>query len=472
MTNNNFHTIVIGAGSGGLTAAIGLAGLGKQVALVEAHHVGGDCTNAGCIPSKTLIHLARHFQKGDDPDEVFSQVVRKRNALRDQETQEVQQIENLTFIQGLARFSSPKSLIIDHGDQTRQISADNIIIATGSRARWLEIPGLPQERTLTNANFFELTEAPKHLVIAGAGIIALEMAFALNKLGTKITMFALDNRPVANAILEVSQAIQAALDRAGIRTFYQTTAKSYDESNQSLLLQQGHQFITIPEVDQVLIAIGRVPNLEALNLEQAGVRVDPSIGVVVNTFGETKVKGIYAIGDITPTSAYTHSANAQGRRVVQRIAFPLLPLSRKEPLIPNATFSDPEIASVGLTQEALAKTWHPDLIKRIRVDFKTDTDRGYTDGVENGFIIVDAVRLTGRILHVTILGPRASEMISFFTLAINQRMSLYQLFRLVYPYPTYSSGILKVADLFIKETLTQIGKEFLAYLKYRLANPG
>jgi pyruvate/2-oxoglutarate dehydrogenase complex dihydrolipoamide dehydrogenase (E3) component len=192
---------------------------------------------------------------------------------------------------------------------------------------------------------------------------------------------------------------------------------------------------------------------------------------LVNSYGETNVKGVYAIGDVTPTSAFTHSANAQGRRVVQRIAFPYLPLAKKEPLFPNATFSDPEVATVGLTQRELAEYCHPQIIKRIRVDFKDHTDRGYTDGIENGFIIVDAVRLTGRILHATIVGPRASEMISFFTLAMSQKISLYKIYRLVYPYPTFSSGILKVADFFMRETLPNLGKELSAYLKYRFVKP-
>ena len=137
----------------------------------------------------------------------------------------------------------------------------------------------------------------------------------------------------------------------------------------------------------------------------------------------------------------------------------------------NSVFSDPEVATVGLTHRQLAKQCHPEAIKRIRVDFKTDTDRGYTDGVENGFIIVDAVRLTGKILHATIVGPHASEMISFFTLAVNQKISLYKIYRLVYPYPTFSSGILKVADYFMRDTLTNIRQELSAYLRYRFASP-
>jgi pyruvate/2-oxoglutarate dehydrogenase complex dihydrolipoamide dehydrogenase (E3) component len=471
MITEHFSTIVIGAGSGGMTVAIGLAGLGRKVALIEGNHVGGDCTNVGCVPSKTLIHLAKTFKPGMNPDEVLQEVIRKRDALRDKETEEVQHLENLTFIQGMASFTTPKSIAVTHAGATRELSADNIVIATGARPRLLDIPGLPAEMILTNESLFDLTNAPKHLVIVGAGVIALEMAFAFHKIGTKVTMFALDRRPLTTSIPEASEAILAELDRRGITLHLGTVAKACDISRRTLTLQSGDKEIELHDVDKVLIAVGRVRNLEKLNLEKAGIKVDPRQGVLVNSYGETNVKGIYAIGDVTPTSAFTHSANAQGRRVTQRIAFPMLPIAKNEPLFPNATFSDPEVAAVGLTEKQMAENYHPKVIKRIRVDFKTHTDRGYTDSVENGFIIVDAVRLTGQILHATIVGPRASEMISFFTLAMSQKISLYKIYRLVYPYPTYSSGILKVADFFMRETLPNLGKELAAYLRYRLVKP-
>jgi pyruvate/2-oxoglutarate dehydrogenase complex dihydrolipoamide dehydrogenase (E3) component len=467
----HFSTIVIGAGSGGMTVAIGMAGLGRKVALIEGNHVGGDCTNVGCVPSKTLIHLAKNFGPGMNPDEVLQEVIRKRDALRDKETEEVQHLENLSFIRGMARFTAAKKLSVTHNGSSRELTADNIVIATGARPRMIDIPGLPKERTLTNESLFDLAKAPKHLVIIGAGVIALEMAFAFQKLGTQVTMFALDPRPLMTAIPEASAAIQAELECKRISTHYNSTAQNFDEPSRTLTIKKGEQLITLHNVDKVLVAIGRVKNIDSFGLEQAGVKVDPRLGILVNSYGETNIKGVYAIGDVTPTSAFTHSANAQGRRVVQRIAFPYLPLAKKEPLFPNATFSDPEVATVGLTQRELAEYCHPQIIKRIRVDFKDHTDRGYTDGIENGFIIVDAVRLTGRILHATIVGPRASEMISFFTLAMSQKISLYKIYRLVYPYPTFSSGILKVADFFMRETLPNLGKELSAYLKYRFVKP-
>lgn len=469
----HYQTIVIGAGSGGMTVAIGLTALGKEVAMIEGHHVGGDCTNVGCVPSKTLIHEAKNFKSGMDPDNALKETIRKRDELRDLETHEVKEIENLTFIEGMAKFTASKTLdVTNSAGETEEYTAGNIVIATGARPRQLKIEGLPPERYMTNIELFDLENAPKHIAIIGAGVIALEMAFAFEKLGTKVTLFALDNRALITAIPEAAEAIQASLDRKGITSYYGTTAKAYDEATQTLTLNQGENEIAVDAVDKVLVAIGRVRNIDSLGLEQARIKSDPRMGILVNAVGETNIKGVYAIGDVTPTSAFTHSANAQGRRVVQRIAFPLLPMAKKEPLFPNATFSDPEVTTVGLAPAELEAQCHPEAIKRIRVDLKGNTDRAYTDGIEEGFIIMDAVRLTGRILHATIVAPHASEMISFFTLAMSQKISLYKIYRLVYPYPTFSSGILKVGDFFMRETLTNLPKEIGAYLRYRFARPG
>ncbi len=468
----HFEVIVIGAGSGGMTVGVGLSALGKDVAMIEGHHVGGDCTNVGCVPSKTLIHEAKNFKPGMNPDDALKETIRKRNALRDLETVEVREMKGLTFIEGRAKFTAPKTLAVTNGTgETTEYTANNIVISTGARPRQLKIEGLPNERYMTNIELFDTETAPKHLVIVGAGVIALEMAFAFEKLGTKVTLFALDKRALTTAIPEAAEAIQASLDRKGISSYYGATAKAYDETTQTLTLVQGDTEIAVENVDKVLVAIGRVRNIDSLGLEQAGVTFDMRTGIAVNSYGETNIKGIYAIGDVTPTSAFTHSANAQGRRVTQRIAFPLLPVAKKEPLFPNATFSDPEVATVGLTATELESQCHPEAIKRIRVELKGNTDRAYTDGIEEGFIIVDAVRLTGQILHATIVAPHASEMISFFTLAMSQKISLYKIYRLVYPYPTFSSGILKVADFFMRETLTNILGELKTYLRYRFARP-
>lgn len=468
---DSFHTIVIGAGSGGLTVAVGLANLGKSVAVIEALHVGGDCTNVGCVPSKTLIHQAEE-RGAHDPIGALAEVRRKRDALREKETHEFGELKNLNLIAGRARLAGSGRVVValpEGGERT--LSAAHIVIATGARPRVIPIAGLPADRALTNESVFEIAAAPRHLAIIGGGVIGMELAFAFRKLGSQVSVITTAPRVMDRFPPEVSAALDASLRAKGVAVYAGASAHSYDESSATLRVERAGQLTALEGVDYVLIAVGRERNLEGLGLETAGVRFSPREGIATDSYGRTSVPGIYAIGDVTATSAFTHSANAQGRRVVQRIAFPWLPARAPEPFYPSATFSDPEVATAGMRQQQIAARFHPKLLRRIRVDLVTQTDRGYTDDLRQGFIMVDALRLTGRILSVTIVGPRASEMISLFTLAIQEGLSLYKLYRVVYPYPTFSSGIQKVADAFLRATLTGLRGELFAYLRYRWARP-
>ncbi|MGB9754859.1 MAG: hypothetical protein C0183_21385 [Roseiflexus castenholzii] len=467
---DHFHTIVIGAGSGGLTVAYGLASLGRRVALIEARHVGGDCTNVGCVPSKMLIHLAG--QRGSDATTVFAEVRRRRDALRAQETHEFGAVANLSLIIGRARIVAPHQVAValPHGSE-RILTARHIVVATGTRPRLLTVPGLPAERALTNERIFEIDHTPRHLAIIGGGAIGVELAFAFRNLESRVSIINIAPRVLTRYPPEASRAIEESLRTRGVALHLNARVDSYDEAAHTLRIECAGQTTSLDEVDAVLIAVGRERNVEGLGLEKAGVRVTPRDGIVTDAYGRTSAPNIFAIGDVTATSAFTHSANAQGRRVVQRIAFPWLPARDPEPLYPGVVFSDPKVATVGLSPQQIAQRYHPHLIKRIFINLATQTDRGYTDDVQQGFIIVDAIRLTGRILGVTIVAPKASEMVSFFTLAIQESISLYRLYRIVYPYPTFSSGIQKVADTFLRDTLTGLRHELGTYLRYRLAKP-
>jgi dihydrolipoamide dehydrogenase len=469
--NASFHTIIIGAGSGGLTVAVGLANLGKPVAVIEARHVGGDCTNVGCVPSKTLIHQAK-VRGAADPHGALAEVRHKRDALREKETHEFGAMSNLSLLFGRARLLSPTqvALTLPEGGE-RTLTAENIVLATGARPRKITIPGLPAERMLTNESIFELPEAPRHLAVIGGGVIGVELAFAFRKLGSQVSMVDMAPRLLTRHLPEAAQAIEASLRAKGVALHFGAGVHSYDEASQSLRIERQGTVTALEDVDYVLVAVGRERNIGGLGLEAAGVRFSPREGIATDSYGRTNVPSIYAIGDVTATSAFTHSANAQGRRVVQRIALPWLPARVPEPFYPSATFSDPEVATAGMSQQQIAQRYRPELVKRIQVNLVTQSDRGYTDDLQQGAIIVDAVRLTGKILSVTIVGPRASEMISLFTLAIQERISLYKLYRVVYPYPTFSSGIQKVADAFLRETLTGLRGELRTYLRYRWARP-
>lgn len=468
---DSYHTAIIGSGSGGFTVAIGLTGLGKRVAVIERASVGGDCTNVGCIPSKTLIHLAGEPGAADDTAAVFRAVRLKRDRLRDEETAQLRETRHLDLIFGDARFLDAHRLeVTSAAGGRRAITAAQIVIATGSRPRTLDIPGLPGERALTNEQVFELPEAPRHLAIVGAGSVALEMACAFRKLGSAVTILVRGERVLSKAAAEASDVLEQALTAQGVAVHHRARPGAYDAATGTLHAVVAGLPTAIPGVDRVLLAIGRAPNVDALDLGRAGVRFDTTRGIATDPYGRTTIPHIYAIGDITPTSHWTHSANAQGRRVVQRIALPYLPTGGDEPLYPQATFSDPEVASVGLTPQEVARRYHPDLIRRVRIELR-DLDRGYTDDVGPGFVLVEALRLTGRILGATIVGPHAGDLITIFTLAIGRGLSLYALYRLVFPYPTLAEGLKRVADTYVRETLPHLPAELRAYLRYRFAQP-
>lgn len=466
-----YDAAVIGSGSGGFTMAIGLTGFGKRVAVIEARDVGGDCTNVGCVPSKTLIHQAATRAYDDPTAPVFATVRGKRDHLRDEETVQLQHVENLDLIFGRARLVGAHEIEVALRDGgTRRISARYIVIATGSRPRSIDVPGLPPERMYTNETIFDLIEAPRHLAIVGSGAVGMEMASAFRDLGSAVSIIERNNRILKQSAPEASAEMKRAYGDRGIAIYHNAAPIAYTASSSTLQISANGVPLELHDVDAVLVAAGRERNIQELGLEAAGVEFDPQTGIAINSFCQTSVPHIYAIGDVTPTSHYTHSANAQGRRVVQRIALPFLPAFGAEPLYPTAIYSRPEVASVGLTPEQIAKRYHAGLVKRIRVDLKK-IDRGYTDGVEHGFVQIDAVRLTGRILGATIVGPHAADMLSLLTLAISEGISLYKIYRIVFPYPSYSEAIKRAADTYLRETLPNITGELAAYARYRFARP-
>ena len=465
----DFHTIVIGAGSGGITVAVGLAGFDKRVAIIEKAHVGGDCTNVGCVPSKTLIHLAKHMQEnGMSASEVLAKVREHRDELREEETEWLTESEEMVLIKGEAKFKDAHTLTVNLEEGgTRTLSAENIVIASGSRPVRIPVEGLPDERYLTNEDLFDLGDMPKHLAIVGAGVIGSEMAMAFRTLGSEVTLLDLAPRILGVLEPEVSELLYKRMTDIGITIHTGTKGDYYDEKKKSFILDKDGERITLKGVDKVLIAIGRTPNLD-LNMEAAGVEYSKK-GIVTDRTHHTNVKHIYAIGDVDPNSAFTHSANAQGRRVVQKIALPFLPQS-KEPVYPSATFTTPEIAQVGPALSKLKEQYHADLIKTYKVLLK-DTDRGFTQFFteDDGFVLVHAMALTGRVLSATIVAPTASEMIAPLTLAVNGGPRMYGLASLVFPYPVLSEAIKKTASNYTFETLPNLQNELKTYLSKRWA---
>lgn len=461
-----FDAIVVGAGSGGLTVAVGLAGLGRRVALVEAGRVGGDCTNVGCIPSKRLIHLSRDPAARADPAAALAGVRATRDALAAREDHEMSSTEGITLIRGRARLGEGRAVTVTGPGGERALTAAHVVIATGSRPRTLEIPGLPPERLLTNETLFDMERAPAHLAIAGAGPIGVEMACAFARLGSRVTLIDVAGRVLPPADPEASQVLGEALTEQGISLRLGTRITGYDPAGGLLVLDGPEGAGAVEGVDAVLVAIGRVPNVAGF---EDAVATGPG-GITVDAWGRTSAEGVWAVGDVTPAAHQTHAANAYGRRIVQRIALPWIPPLGRPPVVPDAVFSDPEVAWVGPTPDQLARRCHPGTLMRLRVDL-AGTDRGLTDGVRHGFVAITAVRLTGRVVSATVVGPHASDLLPLLTFAVSRRTSLLRLQRQVHAYPTFAGAIGAVADEFARRTLPHLRTELVAYGRNRWRRP-
>jgi len=453
----SFDAVVIGAGSAGLTVAVGLAGFGKRVALIEAHHIGGDCTNVGCVPSKALLHAARV-----DTPQPLAHVRAIRDGLRDRETAEFEHHDNIELLRGRATLTTPGQCTVTNDvDPPFRLEAPHIVIATGSTPTVPEVEGLPAELLLTNEQLFEIDAVPNRLVILGGGAIAVEMATAFGRLGGSITIIEAADRILPAETPEASDIVANALRDRGVVVSTAVTATRFVEDGATLELSDG---TTIAGVDAVLAAIGRRPRTGGLGLDTLGIELDRG-RIVIDSWGRTTVAGVWAVGDVTNRSATTHGANAYGRRTVRAIALPHLPKISGPPHIPAAVFSDPEVASVGYPPDVIERRWPAGARRRIRVDL-SDTDRGLTDEIRCGAVIVDVERFTGRLLRATIVGPAASEAIGTFTLAFDRRVSMHRLFTMVHPYPTFASAIGKVADEFTRTTLRNPLRELAAWLRH------
>jgi len=246
-----YHSAIIGAGSGGLTVAVGLAGLAKRVVIIEKKHVGGDCTNVGCIPSKLLIHYAN--QGNLTPVEIFEMVRQKRNHLRDEEDKWIREQENIDFVKGEAKFIGQSSLQVDSDDGSRVIEAENIIIASGSSPIIIPIKGLAKERVLSNESLFDLEDLPKHLAIVGAGVIGCEMAFAFNKLGAKVSLIDLAPRILSLLEPEVAKLISTKLLEQGVEIYVGAKGREYIETDNTLVLDKNGTEISLKNVDNRML---------------------------------------------------------------------------------------------------------------------------------------------------------------------------------------------------------------------------
>lgn len=469
-----YDVVVLGAGSAGLTAAVGFSKVGKSVLLVEREHMGGECTNTGCIPSKALLHHAKTFYTakqiaGDTTRseafraEAYSYVRNTIEHILAEETPETFAQMGINVVRGEATFTSKREITVASTTYTYHTA----IIATGSQPRMIDIDGLDPQHVLTNQNLFALDEIPKKLLIIGGGPIGMEMAQACAMLGSQVTIA---ERGDTFASLEdhaIQPIVHAAFVELGITIMTNAAITSVDGTTAHFNSMDDDsvtgQFAT--DFDKVLIAIGRTPNLPA-GLADAGITHDAQRIIVDNNY-QTSNKHVYAIGDVSQSLKFTHTADDTARQVVARVASKGLLRVNRRKAVPKVTYTTPEIAQVGLSWSAAIAKYSEERIMRIEVPLQYN-DRAKTDAATEGMLVVIARRLSGTVLGAHIIGPAAGEILNIFTLAIDQKISLWKLQKLIFAYPTYSLIVKKAADQFVGRQLADLKPDIISAVQRNL----
>lgn len=470
----HYDVVVIGAGSAGLTSAVGFKNIGKSVLLIEKEHMGGECTNTGCIPSKSLLYHAKNYYKshslsgGTEQLETYRQnvlsfVQKKIQDILDHETPEVFQEMGIDVIMGEAEFLSPDSLKVQEDTYT----FSKAVIATGSSPRMIEISGLEEQDILTNQNVFSQEKLPEKLLVIGSGPIGMELGQAFAMLGTHVSIATIDSTFGSRMEPEVALILQKESEKLGIEILTNAHVKSVSGNTATIEIRKDSEEVlkTITkEFDKVIVAIGRVPNLPQ-GLTEAGVSYTDH-GVDIDRHYRTTNKNIFAVGDVSLRNKFTHTADDVARHIVKKSLIPFtLP---KTKLVPKVTFTKPEAASVGLSWKQAVEEYSESSLVRLSVPFSKN-DRALTDeATESGHIVVIAKKLTGQIVGAHIVGQSAGEILSFFTLAMSRRISLWKINNLIFPYPTISLIIKKVSDEFLAYQLRNIKPDIYAVLKRNL----
>ena len=460
-----YHLVAIGGGAGGLISSAGAAGVGARSAIIESHMLGGDCLNVGCVPSKALIYCAKaiaNLKKGDklgllNTDGVsidFGKVMERMRKLRatiapvDSAERYSKDLGVDVFL-GQGKFTGPNSIEVD--GETLEFA--RAVIATGGTATIPPIPGLAEAPILTNSNVFNLTELPKRVAVIGSGPIGLELAQCFRRFGSEVTVFSRSDKIMPKEDREAAKVVEEAMSAEGVKfQFHVTYEKVETDGSKSEACvhykdKNGNHTL---KVDKILVAAGRKPTVHNLGLEAANVEFDPRLGVKVNDKLQTTNPNIFAVGDVATRYQFTHVADFMARIALRNALF----FGRdkfSDLLIPWATYTDPEVAHVGLYEKDLEEKEIP--YQTFRKDFD-HVDRAILEEACNGFVKIHVKKGTDQILGATIVGPHAGDMISEITVAMKANMGLGSLANVIHPYPTTGEAIRHTGDAYNRTRLT------------------
>ena len=451
--SNHFNLVVIGTGPGGYVAAIRAAQLGLKTAVVEKDELGGTCLNWGCIPTKAWIVTAHLFEQirrarefGIDvgePKVRWDWLVERKNKIVKQLTGGVKSLlagRQVEIFRGTARLTSPNRIrVAQPGGQSVELAADHVMIATGATATMPPGFQLDGERVVTSQEALDLSRQPRRLAVLGGGVVGTEFACFFAAIGTQVTLIEMLPRLVPAEDDEIAQALERELKKQKIDVHLGTKVEGLKSGPDGVVL-------TLPggktlEVDTVLVATGRRPYSSDMGLEAIGVARADRGKVIVNDRLQTSVRNVYAIGDVTDIKQLAHFASAQGKAAAEVIAGH--PAQTNWRAVPAATFTSPEIASVGLTErEARAEGR---TVKIGRFPFRAH-GRNIADGETAGFVKLVADATTDQVLGAHIIGAKASEIIHECSLAIAADLNLQDLARAIHAHPTVTEVLGEAAE--------------------------
>ena len=471
-----YNMVVIGAGTAGLICAAGAAGLGAKVALIERHLMGGDCLNVGCVPSKAVIRAARALfdarnaagfgVRGSNTISFdFSTAMERMRRLRAEishhdSARRFRDELGVDVFMGQGSFSGPDCVEVDG----KKLNFKKAAVCTGARAAAPPIPGLAETGYLTNESIFSLTKLPSRLAVIGAGPIGCELAQSFARFGSRVTVIELGSHILGREDADAAEILHTAFIREGIDLQRGVTILNVEKQGCARILRLERDGKIIEVIaDEILVGVGRAPNIEGLELEKARISYNTS-GVKINEMLQTTNPNVYAAGDICFPYKFTHTADALARILIANALFK----GRQKTsalTIPWCTYTDPEIAHVGMyEQDAHAKGYE---VTTLTVPL-SDIDRAVLDGEKEGFARVHLRKGTDKILGATIVARHAGEMINEFSLAITNGLGISAIGKTIHPYPTQAEVIKRLADAYNRTRLTPFVKKMLGgWLKWQ-----
>jgi len=443
------NLIVIGAGSGGLVASLIAAAVKSRVTLIEKHKMGGDCLNTGCVPSKALIRSARYMEQTRRAEEfgfksasaefdfanIMERVQRVVKKVEPHDSVERFTALGVDVIQGEARIVSPYSVEVNG----RTLTTRNIIVSTGARPFVPPIKGLSDLPYLTSDNLWEIRELPKRLLVLGGGPIGCELAQSFARFGSQVTVAEMAPRLMIREDVDVSSMVAERFAHEGIKLMVGHMAKEFTVENgvNCMIAEYQGKDVSV-EFDQVLVAVGRAANTSGFGLEELGVTLTDRRTLEANEFLQTNFPNIYVCGDVTGPYQFTHTASHQAWYATVNALFGMFRKFKVDySVIPFATFTDPEVARVGLNeQDAIEQN----IKYEMTVYGLDDLDRAIADGENYGFVKVLTVPGKDKILGVTLVGEHAGDLIAEFVTAMRHGLGMNKILGTIHIYPTWTEG--------------------------------